>query len=131
MSDHQPGEFHALGQPVTQPSRQLDTFLCPQHVTVVRFTSNELTTYCPVTHQPDFYTVEFEYQPDRLCIESKSLKLFLWSYRDEHCFAEALASQMAEQIVAAIDPKRCKVTLHQNVRGGLQLTAVAEIVRKT
>lgn len=130
MSESHPGEFHALGKPVTQPSRQLDTFLRPAHVTLVRFTSDELTTFCPITHQPDFYTVEFEYVPDQLCIESKSLKLFLWSFREEHCFAEALASQMAQAVVDAIEPHYCKVTLNQNIRGGLTLTAVAEIGKK-
>lgn len=118
--------FQALGKPVTQPSRQLETFPRPPLVTLVRFTSEELTAFCPVTHQPDFYTMELEYEPDQRCIESKSLKLYLWSFRDDHCFAEALASQMVAEIVAAIDPHHCKVTLHQKVRGGLQLTAVAQ-----
>lgn len=119
-------EFHALGKRVTQPSRQLDTFPKPAHTTLVRFTSDELTAFCPVTYQPDFYTMELEYQPDQLCIESKSLKLYLWSFRDEPCFAEALASAMVEHVVATIAPHSCKVTLHQKIRGGLQLTAVAE-----
>lgn len=121
--------FHALGKPVTAPSKVLDTFSAPSHVTLVRFTSDELTAFCPVTHQPDFYTFELEYHPDQLCIESKSLKLYLWSFRSEHCFAEQLASAMAAHVSATIQPFYCKVTLHQKVRGGLQLTAVAELRR--
>ena len=118
-------DFRVLGKPVTQPSKELDTFQRPQHVTTVQFTSDELTAFCPVTHQPDFYTFELEYQPDKLCIESKSLKLYLWSFRDEHCFAEALASEMVQHICETIDPIYCKVVLRQKIRGGLQLTATA------
>lgn len=119
--------FHALGRPMNQPSKQLDTFAAPPHVTEVAFTSDELSAFCPVTHQPDFYTFELTYQPDKLCIESKSLKLYLWSFREDRCFAEALAAQMAQDIVAAIAPHYCRVVLRQNIRGGLQLTAKAEI----
>ena len=122
--------FHALGRPMNQPSKQLDTFPAPAHVTEVRFTSDELTAFCPVTHQPDFYTVELEYQPDQRCIESKSLKLYLWSFRADHCFAETLAGQMAQDIVDAIAPHYCCVVLRQNIRGGLALTAKAEIGRR-
>lgn len=120
-------EFRALGKPTTAPSKELDTFPCPEHVTLVRFTSDELTSFCPVTGQPDFNSVVIEYQPDRLCVESKSLKLYLWSFREEHLFGEKLASTIAQDIVNALRPRYCKVTLTQNVRGGMQLTAVAEI----
>lgn len=119
-------EFRVLGKPVTQPSKELDTFPRPPHVTTVRFTSDELTAFCPVTHQPDFYTFELEYQPDQLCIESKSLKLYLWSFRSEHCFAETLASDMVQHICDLIDPIYCQVVLRQQIRGGLQLTATAQ-----
>lgn len=122
-------EFAALGKPMNQPSKTLDSFPRPAHVTLVKFTSNELTSHCPVTGQPDFYHLEIEYQPDRLCVESKSLKLYLWSFRDERMFAETLAGIIAQDMVAALDPIACKVTLMQSVRGGLELTAVAEIKR--
>ena len=120
-------DFEALGKKVTGPSKELETFPKPEHVTVVRFTSDELTSFCPVTGQPDFNTVEIEYHPDDLCVESKSLKLYLWSFRDECLFGETLASTLAADLEQALTPRYCRVTLMQNIRGGLQLTAVAEI----
>ena len=120
-------EFTALGKKVTGPSKELDTFTRPDHVTVVRFTSDELTSFCPVTGQPDFNSVEIEYHPDALCVESKSLKLYLWSFRDECLFGEALASTIATDIDRVLAPHYCRVTLAQNIRGGLQMTALAEI----
>lgn len=122
--------FRALGRPMNAPSKELDTFPRPPHVTVVRFHSDELTSFCPVTGQPDFNTVEIAYHPDQLCVESKSLKLYLWSFRDERIFGEALASAIAQDIYSALQPFSCQVTLVQNVRGGLQMTAVAEIARE-
>ena len=120
-------QFQALGHPVTAPSRTLETFPAPEHVTRVTFTSDELTTFCPVTHQPDFNTIRIEYQPKQKCIESKSLKLYLWSYRDEQAFCEALTAQIAQDVFAAIEPQWCRVTITQNVRGGIVLEAVAEL----
>ncbi|MCC6456139.1 MAG: preQ(1) synthase [Caldilineaceae bacterium] len=120
-------KFQALGQPVTTPSRALETFPAPKHVTRVTFSSDELTTFCPVTHQPDFNTVKIEYQPNHKCIESKSLKLYLWSFRDECAFCEALAAEMAQDIFAATEPHWCRVTITQNVRGGIVTEAVAEL----
>lgn len=122
-------EFKFLGKPMNQPNKTLDTFPTPPHVTLVRFTSDELTSFCPVTGQPDFNKVEIEYRPDQHCVESKSLKLYLWSFRNEAIFGEGLASAIAQDITAAVTPFYCKVTLTQNIRGGLQLTAVAEITK--
>ena len=122
-------DFKALGRPMNAPSKELDTFPKPAHVTLVRFTSDELTSFCPVTGQPDFNKVEIEYHPDQLCVESKSLKLYLWTFRDEPIFGEGLASTIAQDMVAALKPFSCKVTLTQGIRGGLQMTAVAEIER--
>lgn len=121
--------FRALGRPMNAPSKELDTFPKPPHVAVVRFHSDELTSFCPVTGQPDFSAVEIEYHPDQLCVESKSLKLYLWSFRDERIFGEGLASVIAQDIFDALQPTFCQVTLRQNVRGGLQMTAVAELRR--
>jgi 7-cyano-7-deazaguanine reductase len=120
-------QFKALGRPTTGPSRELETFPKPDDVTVVRFTSNELTSFCPVTGQPDFYSLEIEYHPTQLCLESKSLKLYLWSLREERVFAEGLASQIANDINNATQASYCRVKLTQNIRGGLQLEAVAEV----
>lgn len=119
-------EFRKLGKPVRGPSKELDTFPTPEGVTLVRFTTDEVTSHCPVTGQPDFSTVILEYEPEGLCIESKSLKLYFWSFRDEALMAERLASTIAADIAKAIRPRWVKVEVRQNVRGGLQLTAVAE-----
>ena len=123
-------KFEALGHSVSKPSRALETFLAPKHVTRVTFTSDELTTFCPVTHQPDFNTIKIEYRPNQKCIESKSLKLYLWSYRDECAFCEALAAQIAQDLFAAAAPHWCRVTITQNVRGGIVTEAVAALPDK-
>jgi len=119
-------EFKHLGKKSNSASKQLDTFPTPDNVSIVKFESNELTSFCPVTHQPDFNQVVIEFAPDKLCVESKSLKLYLWSFREEAKFAEALAGEIANDIFSAIQPNWVKVTLTQNIRGGLQLTATAE-----
>jgi 7-cyano-7-deazaguanine reductase len=99
-------------------------------VTRVSFTSDEVTSFCPVTEQPDFNTVMIEYHPDELCVESKSLKLYLWTFRDERIFGEGLAHTIAQDLHQALRPLYTKVTLIQNIRGGLQMTAVAEMNRE-
>ena len=119
-------EFQYLGKTSTLPSKQLDTFPTPQNITHVRFESNELTSFCPVTGQPDFSNVIIEFSPDKLCLESKSLKLYLWSFREEAIFAEGLANAFANDIFNAIEPFWLKISIAQNIRGGLQLTAIAE-----
>ncbi len=123
-------EFNKLGRPMNQPSKDLETFPAPPHVKRVVFTTDEVTSFCPVTGQPDFNTVTIEYAPDQLCVESKSLKLYLWTFRDEPIFGEGLASTIAQDIFDALQPFTCKVTLAQNIRGGLQMTAVAQIARE-
>lgn len=82
---------------------------------------------CPVTGQPDFSSVEIDYDPDQLCIESKSLKLYLWSFRDRAAFAEALAAEIAAEVHRAAAPKRVKVVVTQNVRGGIVNQSTAEL----
>ncbi len=119
-------EFTFLGKKISTPSKKLDTFPTPANITAVKFESNELTSFCPVTHQPDFNTVVIEFVPNELCIESKSLKLYLWSFRDEAIFAEGLANTIANDIFEAIKPQYVKITLTQNIRGGMQLSVVAE-----
>jgi len=118
--------FNFLGKKVNAPSKQLDTFEKPVDVQTVKFEGNELTGFCPVTHQPDFYSIIIEFAPDKLCIESKSLKLYLWSFREEAIFAEGMANVIANDIFTAIQPFWCKISLTQNTRGGLQLSVVAE-----
>ena len=88
-------------------------------------TGTEFTSICPKTGQPDFGTVTIEYEPAKLCIESKSLKYYLWSYRNEGAFNESLAAQIADDVVYAIKPKSLTVRVTQSVRGGIALVAEA------
>jgi 7-cyano-7-deazaguanine reductase len=90
----------------------------------VEFTTNELTATCPITGQPDFYELRFSYRPKESLIESKSLKLYLWGFRDRGIFAEDLAATLLEDLVAACDPAEMTVDLTQQVRGGLQIRTV-------
>lgn len=121
--------FQALGHPVTAPTRRLETFPAPAGVTQVQIVTQELTAFCPVTGQPDFYTLCLTYEPDQACLESKSLKLYVWSFREERMFAEALAAQVARDVWDACQPHFVRAELLQNVRGGLALTATAELAR--
>jgi 7-cyano-7-deazaguanine reductase len=91
----------------------------------VTLTATEFTSICPRTGQPDFGSVIIEYTPGDSCIESKALKFYLWSYRDEGAFCESLAARIADDIVFAIRPKALRVQVNQNVRGGIALLAVA------
>lgn len=118
--------FKALGRQVREPKRALETFTKPSGVTRVVMESDEVTTLCPVTGQPDWDTVIIEYAPRDLCIESKSLKLYLWSFRDEGIFCEAFADRIAEDVFAACKPYWCRVNIIQKPRGGIKITAVAE-----
>ncbi|MEX0691817.1 MAG: preQ(1) synthase [Gemmatimonadales bacterium] len=95
-------------------------------VTVVTLEAQEFTSICPRTGQPDFGTVKVEYAPGSKCIESKAFKYYLWSYREEGAFCEALAAQIADDIVYAIKPKGVRVVVTQNVRGGIAIVAEAE-----
>lgn len=92
----------------------------------VTMTGVEFTSVCPRTGQPDFGSVVIEYTPGEKCLESKALKYYLWSYRDEGAFCETLAGRIADDVVYAIAPRRVRVTVHQNVRGGIAIVAVAE-----
>jgi 7-cyano-7-deazaguanine reductase len=95
-------------------------------VQTVTMTAVEFTSICPRTGQPDFGSVVIEYTPRTRCLESKALKYYLWSYRDEGAFCESLAARIAEDVVYAIAPRRVRVQVHQNVRGGIAIVAVAE-----
>jgi 7-cyano-7-deazaguanine reductase len=93
----------------------------------VRFTTDELTSVCPITGQPDFSSLELTYRPRERCIESKSLKHYLWGFREKAAFAEALAVEIAQEVQRAAAPAWVKVVVHQHVRGGLELSATAEL----
>lgn len=94
-------------------------------VQTVTMTGTEFTTVCPKTGQPDFGTVTIEYVPDALCIESRALKYYLWSFRDEPAFVETVAARIADDVVFAIAPTRVTVQVTQNVRGGIAIVATA------
>jgi 7-cyano-7-deazaguanine reductase len=94
-------------------------------VQAVTMEATEFTALCPRTKQPDFGTVTIEYRPADLCIESKSLKYYLWSYRNEGEFCENIAARIADDIVYAIRPKAIEVEVTQNIRGGIAIVARA------
>lgn len=123
----EPPPLTLLGAQVPGPVRQLETFPAPPHCAEVTLTATELTAFCPVTRQPDFYTVTITYEPRALCLESKSLKLYLWSYRDERIFCETLAGQIAQDVARALAPFWVEVKLAQAVRGGIAIVATARV----
>lgn len=95
-------------------------------VQMVSLEAVEFTAICPRTGQPDFGSVGIEYEPRERCLESKAVKYYLWSYRDEGAFCEALAARIADDVVYAIDPAWVRVEVRQNVRGGIAIVAAAE-----
>jgi 7-cyano-7-deazaguanine reductase len=115
----------ALGRPVREPMRHVECFAAPPGVTRVRFTTDEVASLCPVTRQPDLSSVAIDYEPGQWCVESKSLKLYLWSFRDREVFAEALAVEIADEIMATAAPREVTVTLTQRPRGGIAIEATA------
>jgi 7-cyano-7-deazaguanine reductase len=121
-----PGEFVALGQAGSDAYVGLETFENPG-VARVELTSDELTAVCPITGQPDLYLVTIEYEPGPLCLESKSLKLYLASYRNEGVFCEALAVRIRDDVAGALElaAAKVRVTLQQKARGGITITATA------
>ena len=116
-----------LGATVRTPIAHVEVFPAPAHVVEVRLTSDELTSLCPVTSQPDLSTIAVTYVPDEWCVETKSLKLYLWGFRDRAVFAEALAAEIAGEIMATARPHRVRVDLTQQPRGGIVVSATAEL----
>jgi 7-cyano-7-deazaguanine reductase len=119
-------EFVALGHAGSEHYAGLETFENPG-VTRVEMTSDELTAVCPITGQPDMYIVTIEYRAQGLCLESKSLKLYLARYRNEGAFCEALAVRIRDDVAEALELETndVTVTLRQKARGGITITAVA------
>ncbi len=118
-----------LGNTVRHAIDHVEVFPAPAGITSVRFVNDELNSMCPVTEQPDLSTVVIEYSPDQHCIESKSLKLYLWGFRDRAVFAEALAVEIATEVMRSARPHRVRVTLTQRPRGGIEVQAVSEMSR--
>ena len=112
----------------TRPSKTLDTFPnpMPERDYTIRIEAPEFTCLCPKTGQPDFATLCLEYVPDRRCVELKSLKLYLWSYREEGAFHEAVTNRILDDLVAACAPRFMRLTARFNVRGGIYTTVVAQ-----
>ena len=111
-----------------RPSTELETFPNParERDYTIRMSIPEFTCLCPKTGQPDFATLELEYVPDQLCIELKSLKLYVWSFRDRGAFHEAVANEILEHLAAAVSPRFMRLTARFNVRGGIYTTVVVE-----
>jgi len=120
-----PDAFTALGKHPTTFTN-LDVFDRPEHVVEIILTGEELTAFCPITHQPDFYRYEVRYRPVTSCIESKTFKLLIGSFRHQAAFAETLASDIA-QLVHEATGAATDVTLTQQVRGGVSITAKASL----
>jgi 7-cyano-7-deazaguanine reductase len=117
-------DFVALGHAGSDHYAGLETFPNPG-VARVELDGDELTAVCPITGQPDMYTLRLEYEPDGLCLESKSVKLYLATFRNEGVFAEALAVRIRDDAAAALElpAGRVRVTLVQKARGGITITA--------
>ncbi|MEO8290684.1 MAG: preQ(1) synthase [Gaiellaceae bacterium] len=119
-------DFVALGQPGSERYAGLETFANPG-VSHVEMTSDELVAVCPITGQPDLYVAKIEFWPKGLCIESKSLKLYLSGFRNEGHFCEALTVKIRDDVAEAIElpPDKVRVTLVQKARGGITITATS------
>lgn len=110
------------------PSTELETFANPTtaHDYTIHITTPEFTCLCPRTGQPDFATLELEYVPDALCVELKSLKLYVWSFRNRGAFHEAVTNEIVDHLAAALVPRFIRLTARFNVRGGVYTSVVAE-----
>ena len=120
-----------LGQKTTKPTKKLETF--PNHHPNRDFTvtlrSDEFTTVCPATGQPDFATITIRYIPDKRIVESKSLKLYLWSFRNEGVFQEHVTNVILDDMVDVLEPRWCEIVAEFAVRGGITITVQAEYSR--
>jgi 7-cyano-7-deazaguanine reductase len=111
----------------TAPSKELATFPNPRpgRDYEICFETAEFTCLCPMTGQPDFATIKITYVPDQLCVELKSLKLYLWSFRNEGAFHEAVTNRILDDLVAALKPRRAEVIGDFLIRGGIHTVVVA------
>ncbi|TAL53332.1 MAG: NADPH-dependent 7-cyano-7-deazaguanine reductase QueF [Methylovulum sp.] len=112
----------------TQASKDLEIFDNPQpgRDYTVRIDIPEFTCLCPKTGQPDFATIQIEYVPATLCVELKSLKLYMWAFREQGAFHEAVTNEILNDMVKAVAPMFMRVRAEFNVRGGIYTTVVAE-----
>jgi 7-cyano-7-deazaguanine reductase len=112
----------------TQPSKELATFdnPAPERDFTIRIEMPEFTCLCPMTGQPDFAHMTLEYVPEQKCVELKSLKLYIWSFRDEGAFHEAVTNRILDDIVGATQPRFARLAAKFNVRGGTYPTVIVE-----
>jgi len=112
----------------TQPTKTLETFdnPTPERDYTIRIDLPEFTCLCPKTGQPDFATLHLEYVPESSCIELKSLKLYIWAFREEGAFHEAVTNEILSDLVDACQPRFMRLTADFNVRGGVYTSVVAE-----
>src|SRR5258707_9918267 len=113
---------------MTEPSTRLETFTnpTPERDYTIRMTIPEFSCLCPKTGQPDFATLKLEYVPDQRCVELKSLKLYIWSFRSRGAFHEAVTNEILGDLVAATPPRFMRLLAEFNVQGGIYTTVVAE-----
>ena len=116
----------------TRPSTDLEVFPNPKPSRdyTIRIESPEFTCLCPKTGQPDFATLLLEYVPEQLCVELKSWKLYLWSFREQGGFHEDLTNRILDDLVAALEPRYMRLSAEFNVRGGVYTTVVVEHIAK-
>jgi 7-cyano-7-deazaguanine reductase len=116
----------------SQPTQRLATFPnpSPQRDYRIHMEMPEFTCLCPQTGQPDFATLILDYVPDRACVELKSLKLYLWSYRNQGAFHEAVTNRILDDLAQAVKPRYMRLTARFYVRGGIYTTVVAETRKK-
>jgi 7-cyano-7-deazaguanine reductase len=121
-----------LGARLNRPGSDLETFPNPQpdRDYTIRMEIPEFTCLCPKTGQPDFATLLLEYVPDERCVELKSLKLYIWAFRDRGAFHEAVTNEILGHLAVAVDPRFMRLTARFNVRGGIYTTIVAEHRRR-
>ena len=120
------------GKPTAQPTKELELFENPNKKRDFRIHMQipEFTCLCPKTGQPDFATLFLDYIPDERCVELKSLKLYIWSFRDEGCFHEAVTNSILDDLVAATDPRYMRLTAKFFVRGGVFTNVTTEHRKK-
>ena len=112
----------------SQPTSALETFANPrpEHDYTIRMRIPEFTCLCPKTGQPDFATLELEYVPNRACVELKSLKLYIWSFRDRGAFHEAVANEIADHLARTLSPRFLRLEARFKVRGGIHTRVIVE-----
>ena len=112
----------------SQPTSALETFANPrpEHDYTIRMRIPEFTCLCPKTGQPDFATLQLEYVPDRACVELKSLKLYIWSFRDRGAFHEAVTNEIADHLAGTLSPRFLRLEARFKVRGGIYTRVIVE-----